>query len=177
MTGPNVLVFVRRSGLIVAGKRITAAKLQFGELVHHLEVIDKQKLIDHCQSFFAEQSLSGKRVLLVLDQDVVFEKKIPLKSDVQASLQQYIAAMPFDAGKRVAFSVTVDDHIQLCATNFELYAAIMQALMAVDAKPLHVTPLTLYGLEAGQQLKDVVSKLLRDTTVRRQADFMHCQPS
>lgn len=179
MSGPNALLFVRRSGLIIAGKRITPARLTFdAKLVQNLEVLDKQKLIAECQAFFSAQKLSNRKVLMVLDQDITFEKVLGSKNitDAQADLDAFVDAMPFDAGKRASFSVSVDDAVRIYGTNYELFFAIAEAAEAAGAKVVAITPLTLYGLEPGQQLKDVVSKLLRDTLVRKQANFARSQP-
>ncbi len=179
MTGPNALVFVRRTGLIVAGKRVTPARLNFDEkAVQNMEIHDKQALAAQCSKFFDSQNLKHRKVLIVLDQDITFEKILHKTKvdDPQATLEHFIAAMPFDVGKRAGFSVAVDDAVRLYATNYELFYTIAQAVEAADAKIVAITPLTLYGLEPGQQLKDVVSKLLRDTTVRHQANFARCQP-
>lgn len=179
MNRPNTLVFVRRNGLIVAGKHVTPARLQFSEkLIHHLELVDGPKFVEHCRHFFSKQSLKHRRVLMVLDQDVTFEKISQAGGqDDETALQQFVAAMPFDAGKRASFSVAVDDTTRIYGANYELFYAIAQALEAADAKVMAITPLTLYGLEPGQQLKDVVSKLLKDGVVRKQANFARVQPA
>jgi hypothetical protein len=179
MSGPNALVFVRRNGLIIAGKRVASARLKFDpKVVENMEVLNKQKLVATCKAFFTEQNLDHRKVLMVLDQDITFEKVLSTNKlvDAQTELDNFLTAMPFDVGKRAGFSVSVDEVVRLYATNYELIFAIAEAIEAAGAKVIATTPLTLYGLEPGQQLKNVVSKLLRDTVVRKQANFARNQP-
>lgn len=179
MSGPNTLVFVRRTGLILAGKRTAAARLSFGEkLVHNMDVLDSTQLRELCHRFFTDQDIKHHKVLVVLDQDIVFEKKLD-KEDLRATdeaLESFVSAMPFEAGKRAAFSVAVDDRTHLYGTNYELFFTIIEGIEAAGGKIVSITPLMLYGLEAGQKLKDVVGRLLKDSTVRKQANFARSEP-
>jgi len=178
MHRPNALVFVRRNGLIVTGKHVSPARFNFDEqTVKNLEVLDAPELIKQCEQFFGAQSLGHRKVLMVLDQDITFEKILPAgKPPSKEALDAFIAAMPFEMGKRAGFSVAVDDTTRLYGANAELFTALRTALLTVDAKVIAITPLALYGLEPGQQLKNVVSKLLHDKSVRKQADFVHGAP-
>lgn len=178
MAGPNALIFVRRSGLIVTGKRMTSARLEFNDkLVHNLDLLDSVGFVEQCRSFFEKQALGRKKVLIVLSQDVVFEKRIVEdKHPSEQELAAFVEAMPFERGNRAAFSVSIDNSTRICAANYALFTAILEAAEAAGAKTVAITPLTLYGLAPGQQLKSVVGELLKDTMVRKQADFAHCEP-
>ncbi len=180
MFKPNTLVFIRRSGLIVAGKRISPTRLTFGaKQVNNLEILDNTGLSEQCQAFFSDQGFRHKRVLVVLDHDIIFEKT--LAADEMGNraeiLDQFIAAMPFEAGKRAYVTVTTRGDVRLYATNYELYSIITAALEATGvSKITAVTPVNLYGLEPGRPLNDIVAKLLKDATIRKQADFADCEP-
>ena len=173
---PNAIVYVRRSGLIVAGKHVAPARLNFSpEIVDNLEILHPQKFITGCQDFFSAHDLHGKRVLLVLDNSVVFSKIIELdKTGKPAALAAaFVDAMPFDVGKRACVIVHSNQSLELYATNAELYESLSEALhLCGIAKLLAITPADAYHLgEDNQKLASAIEQFVADTKIRQQADF------
>lgn len=176
-SSPNALVYIRRNGLIVAGKHITPVRLSFPQdMVKNLEVPKPETLIDHAAQFFEANNLHNQRILMVLDQEIVFEKTIPYDKSAkpEALTQAFVDAIPLEAGKRAYVTLTGDQKLRIFATNKDLYEPVAQALHAIGiAKLIAITPAAAYNLEPGQQLSAIVAKLIRDTAVRKQADFSH----
>src|SRR5882757_11367444 len=98
---PNAIIYVRRSGLIMAGKHIKPARLTFPEAgLQNMDVIDPEVLGMACQEFFESHDAKGQRVLLVLDHSVVFTKTIALDKSGKPALlaKDFVASMPFEPG-------------------------------------------------------------------------------
>ena len=179
---PNAIIYLRRSGMLVAGKRVAPARTNFSAaIVDNLEIIQTDAFIAHCQQFFNDHELHGKRVLLVLDPSVVFVKTIELsksgKPDQLANA--FIEAMPFEPGKRACVVVKDQRQLKLYATNADLYETISEALrLSGVTKILAITPAAAYPLSEGkQQLSAAIEQFVADTKVRQHANFMSLTPS
>jgi hypothetical protein len=172
---PNAIVYVRRNGLVVAGKKLTPARMTFAtDQVENLEVVQDNAFTDSMREFFVQNSLKGKHVLMVLDDSVVFDKTVALDSDDQPSVvaDSYIEAMPFEPGKRACLRVLSEAELRLFATNGQLYLAIADALDQAGAgKLLAITPAAAYPTSGKQQLAAAVQQYVSDTAVRAKANF------
>jgi len=180
-TKPNAIVYVRRNGLIVAGRRIKPARLNFPpELVTNLEIQHSDKFVSGCQAFFNDHAIKGARVLMVLDYALVFRKTVDLEPDEQPGTitDAFIAAMPFDSGKRACLSVRNEATLELYATNADFYESVTEALdQAGAARLLAITPAAAYNLAPeDQKLGAAIEYFIADTKVRGFADFKSVSP-
>jgi len=178
---PNAIIYVRRSGLVVAGRRLAPARLAFPpEVVSNMEVLAKSKFVTGCEQFFADHDVKGKRVLMVLDSSIIFTKTVELdKSGKPDVIQQaFIDAMPFAPGKRACLGQERPGELRLFATNAELYQSITEALrLAGVSKLIAITPAPAYELgEGAQQLGQAIKEFIADTTVQSAADFSSVNP-
>jgi len=181
-TKPNAIVYVRRTGLIVAGRRIAPARLTFpADVLANMEVLAPDKFTGGCQQFFKSHGVHGKRALVVLDGSIVFDKNIGLDKSGKpdALADAFLAAMPFEPGKRALLTLRQSDALQLYATNAELYQCLVQALRGAGAaKVTAVTPAPAYDLGQDKpQLAAAIGQFINDTSVRAQADFLGTTPA
>lgn len=178
---PNAIVYVRRGGLIVAGKHIKPARLSFSDAwLSNLEVIDEAAMGEHCSTFFSEHGVKGQRLLVVLDHSVVFTKTVAIDKTVKVAdvLKEFVAQMPFEPGVRACLALQSAEALSLFATNARIYSVLAAALnQAGVAKVIAITPLAAYGVNESAQLSGaVVDQLLRDTTIKTKADFQSVEP-
>lgn len=178
---PNAIVYLRRNHLIVAGKQITPARLNFSEeLVNNMEVLRPDKFMAGCRDFFMAHKMHGKRVLLVLDQNIVFTKTVELDKDGSpgAIVKSFLAAMPVDIGKRACVQVRSSSELKLFATNADLYCTVTEALhMAGTNKHIPVTPASAYELKPDEQLGAAIERFIGDAAVRSKCNFADSIPS
>jgi len=174
---PNAIVYIRRNGLVVAGKKLTPARMAFDtEQMDNLEIRKDATFSESLTDFFTKNSLKGKHVLMVLDDSVVFTKTVAIDSDGQpgAITDAFIDEMPLDPGKRACLRVLGETELKLYATNGQLYMAIAEALdHAGVAKVLAVTPATAYASTDSKQLSAAIQQYINDTSVRSQANFLN----
>jgi hypothetical protein len=175
---PNAVVFLRRNDLIVGGKRISSGKLSLvPDFVNYLEVLDAEKMLATAQEFFSSRNLSGKRVLMVLDQTVVFSKTVSLddsnKDDIAAITEAYIAAMPYLPGKRACLQEITDDQLNLYATNVELYQILSDALeQSKVRKIVAITPASAYkNIDYTTKFSLIIEQFIADKEVARRLNF------
>ena len=178
---PNALVYVHRGGLIVAGKRIEYSRLLFpSDLVSNLEVQNTTKLIELCRQFFTEKGLEHKRVLMVLDNDLIFGKKIDLDSTGKpdALTEAFVEAMPFDEGKRACLAIQTGGLLQLLGTNAGLYQDIAEALnLCGITKLFAITPVAAYDLSGtDRKVSSLTDHFLKNAEAARLVDFSSTDP-
>lgn len=179
---PNAIVYLRRSGLVIAGKHVAPARLNFpSEAIDNLEVLRPEPFIAGCQDFFTAHDLQRKRVLMVLDHGVVFTKTVELdkSGNPEAIINTFVDAMPLSAGKRACVVRENSQQLQIYATNAELYLAVADALrLSGNTKLLAITPAAAYELsEEKQPLGAAVEQFVADWKVREQVNFMRASVS
>ena len=179
MSKPSVILYVRRDNIIIAGKHITPARLNFpSTVIRNMELINRSKCVAGCEQFFAEHGLKGKRVLIVLDQSIVFHKSVELsKDDKPAAISSaFIQVMPFEAGKRACLQRRQGTKFDLYATNADLYRVLVDALKACKAgKVLAITPSSAYDTPPSGQLSAAMETFASATAVHGTYDFMNSQ--
>ncbi len=178
----DIIIFLQRTGLLVAGKRVPSAHYVFPtEVVNNLEVLDRTRLIQECQQFFTDHDLHGKRVLLVLDYSVVFEKTIELDKTGQPDklLEGFVAAMPFEVGTRACLGVETGAQLRLFATNATLYNAIDEALRSAGISNIAaITPIAAYDLAENERtVSAATGRILKDKDVPKHANFHSVTPT
>lgn len=175
---PNAIVYVRRSGLVVAGKKLSPARMNFAaEHIQDLEILRDEVFTETLRDFFVSHQLKNKHVLMVLDDTVVFTKTVALDTAGKPATiaESFIDAMPFSEGKRACLRVLSETELNLYATNGQLYITIADALgQAGISKLLAITPATAYPTDRGkQQLATAIQQYISDTTVRSNANFQN----
>ncbi|HSW80196.1 MAG TPA: hypothetical protein VLG47_05460 [Candidatus Saccharimonadales bacterium] len=179
---PKIIVYIRRSNIIIAGKNISAAKLNIPpSILLNLEIVDTNSFYQSARDFFATRDIKGKKVLIALDDSVVFSKVASLenadKSDINKFANQYIDAMPFNAGQRACLQIVDNDQLELYGTNAQLYQMTMDALKDAGAgKVVAVSPTPAYKLATDLQPSAAVDRYLNDTETQKIADFLAVSP-
>jgi len=174
---PNALVYVHRSGIIVYGKHVIQARLQFpADAVSRLEVLNSRAFAQLCAEFFIEKHLKHARVLMILDYSIVFEKSIGFdesgKPDMLA--EAFISAVPLEPEQRLVRTVSSKDQLQIFATNGDLVTYITEALTAASvAKVTSIVPVAAFHLDSTKQPVSKLAELFfSDSTTRKSADFL-----
>lgn len=178
---PNVLVYVHRNGLIVAGKHVEYKRLLFpSDVVANLEVLDRSKYVQLCQNFFSQNNLHRTRVLVVLDNDLVFGKNIELdkQGKPETLAEAFIDAMPFEPGQRSCLVLQSEDLLQLLATNYDLYSGVAEALKASGASKIFaITPVAAYDLKGTERKVSALTEVfLKEARISRLVNFSSTEP-
>lgn len=178
---PNALVYLQRSSLMLAGHHLGAARLDLPEdIVKNHEVIDKAKLLKLCEQFFTEHGLSRRRILVVLDGSIVFQKLVELDKSGQPDLlmQGFVDAMPFEAGSRACLAIEEQTSLRLFATNARLYLAIVDGLHIANAgRVMAITPAAAYSLDSNNRsISAAAEHFFADKQIRKLADFRTVTP-
>ncbi len=179
---PNALVYFRRNDLFIGGKHLSAVKMKFSPaMTKNLEVLNYEAFVNACQSFFDLHDLKSKRVLVVLDQSIVFSKTIPIedqdKEQVSSLINDFIAAMPFEQGQRACIQAREEKSLQLYATNADLYGVIQESLRLCNVrKLLAITPAAAYEIDYSSKPSEVIDQFLNEKEASRIYNFASVTP-
>jgi hypothetical protein len=172
---PNAIIYVRRSGLVVAGKRLSPARTSFDPAqFENLEILDHEAFIAHCQKFFEDHDIRGKHILMVLDNSLIFSKSAPIENaqDAVQLREAFIAAMPLEPGQKAIVTNQSAEGIDIYATNADIYTDITEAIhLAGAGRLLAITPATAYDTPAGSKLSAAIQTYINDDSVRSSASF------
>lgn len=175
-TKPNAIIYARRSGLVIAGKRLAPARTSFdASYFDNLEVRDHEAFIAHCQKFFADHQLKGKHILIVLDSSLVFTKSAQTETSQQGAAirDDFAAVMPLEPGKKAIITNQSHEGIDIYATNADIYTDIMEAVHRSGAgRVLAITPGPAYDTAPTSKLSAAIQTYVSDTSVRGSANFM-----
>jgi len=173
-TKPTVLIHISRDGFIAYSKKGASKRLAFPpEVFHNLEVLDAKQLASLTTVFAAENSLRGQRIVLLLDDEVVFQKILPKTDNVQNAKADFENKVPFDPGHRKVIMLQPKDQLVLLGTNKVLYETIASALTGVGAKVLAVTPIVVYGKLKGPPLSlESFEAIIKGYPIAQAANFI-----
>ncbi|HSE61387.1 MAG TPA: hypothetical protein VLA88_03765 [Candidatus Saccharimonadales bacterium] len=177
---PTVALHVTREGLTgytKSGKNGHSQKLSFPpEVVRNLEVVDQPQLAKLVATFAAENKLHGQRVVILLDDSVIFQKIVPAAEEIKQPgvVADFEHKVPFDPEKRRVITLHPKDQLVILGTNRVLYETIATALQTVGAKVLAAAPMAIYGKGKGGQLnRETLAPVLNDTRRAEAANFLH----
>jgi hypothetical protein len=179
---PTAIIFLRRSNLIIAGKRIRSAKFNFlPEVVNNMEIVKPERFLATCQDLFIDRGIKGKRVLIVLDQSIVFSKTITLeessRNNINSAIEAFVGDMPFEPGQRACIAIRQESELTLYATNADLYQAVLEALRSSGMRKLiAITPSSAYDIDYSAKPSELIEQFMNDKTVRHDVDFSTANP-
>jgi hypothetical protein len=174
---PNAIVYLRRKDLIVGGKRITSGKLTFTvDLIKNLEVLNPDVFVSTCKEFFSTHNFKSKKVQIVLDQNIVFEKNVDTKNieknDYDNLIKAFISQIPFEPGRRACIQDIQDDIFNIYATNVNLYQYIIDALNQSGVRKIvAVTPSAAYEIDFSVKFSVIMKMFIENKNIRKNVDF------
>lgn len=171
---PSILIYLKRDSVLLFDGKTTKKLSLPVDTVADLEVIDKTKLSLLCDQFFADKNIRNKRVLMVLDRSVVFDKTVPLsaKADFTPFAEAFRASIPLEADKNQLLVIHDNEKLFLYATNRPYYETIYASLLHLNAKVMAITPIAAYKVTASTSDKQLSQILLHDTATAKHVSFI-----
>jgi hypothetical protein len=180
---PQLIVYLRRSDLFIAGNHLPTIKLTFpGSVVHNLTLQDKNKFVHDTEEVFVSKNVSGKRVLIVLDDSMVFAKSVNLeetdKNTLNKIVADYVDCMPFEPGQRACLTLQNDKILDLYATNSDIYLALEEAMRRSKVRKIIATvPAAAYKFKKMHTNAEIINSYINDKEIYRIADFNSVSPA
>ena len=156
MFSKRLIIYLRRNSLEVyhEGAEGYLGRLEFTpDSAKDEEVIDESKFEELIATFLNKLALKENKALIVLSDDVLFQKTLPLSDDqtVQKQTDEFFGEVPFDVQKISTRAVQTKNAVNLFATNRLLYEACANALSKLQKETEAVVPATMLGITQGVQ--------------------------
>lgn len=156
-TKPQAIIYVLRNELVAYDRTGKAVREPLPiDTVDFLEIADEHKYTAALSSLIANAGLRGKRVVVVLSEDIVFEKALQSATEqyVQSQALDFSDKLPFDINAQhiVVFQKKKPPSAQLWATNSELFQLLVNRLEAASCKVAACVPATFFDIHSGQSL-------------------------
>ena len=173
-----MILLLARESLVAHTSKDEQAKLEFPtSVINNLEVIDAAKLSELVGGFADRYGLRGRKLILTLDDSIVFQKVIALASGsgvpiAQAEFQEKI---PLAKADQRLLSLKLKDQLVLLGTNGSYYLLVVQALVSHGVKILSVAPLALFAKGATKLTPEIVERVVRNHRLANVANFLNLE--
>ncbi len=180
MFHPKQQIFLQltRGALISYTNKGEQARLDFPtSVVQNMEVIDQAKLAELVAGFADKYGLRGKKLMLVLDDSIVFQKIVPLAADADpTSLQtDFQEKIPLATDTQRVLALKLKDQLVMFGTNGDYYLQVVQTLASRGAKIQSVAPLTLFTKGASKPTPEIFEKVASNQRLVEVANFLNLE--
>ena len=175
---PKMILLLRRNGLVAYTETDQQAKLELPDsVVRYLELVDQTKFKQLVADFSDRYGLRGRKLAIVLDDSMIFQKIVPQAPNLNANQLQtdFLDQLPFEAGQARAISLGAKNQLILLGANSTVYLALVQALLRKGVKALGVVPLAVYAKGEARLVPDVVSRIYRNHRLFEMSNFLNLE--
>lgn len=157
LSKPQAIIYILRNELVAYDRQGKVVRESLPvDTVDFLEVVDEHKYAAVASSLIAGASLRGKKIVIVLSEDITFEKTLQSDTDqyVQSAIDNYSDNLPIEVSKQhiIVFERKKPLSVQLWATNGELFQLLVKHLEIADCKVVACVPATFFDIHSNQTL-------------------------
>ncbi len=176
----KLLIYLKRSSLEVyfPDSEEGPAILEFPpEAVSHLEILDSATFEKLVTDFLSQFEPKKYEAILVLSQNIYFEKIIKKEEGVEISaseVNKFFENIPFEDFKVRKKVVDIEDNICLYATNKQVYEDLIKVLNQFEFKVNYVVPMGLFfDIPSSQKLDfETVDQISKNQALLKLANFL-----
>lgn len=179
MFSSTLLLYIRRNSLELYKQNTEGylGRLEFpADTAKDEEVINQQKFEELILNFLNKFSLKENKAIIILSDDVLFQKTLPLSDETaeEKQAQDFFQTVPFDPEKIVQNAVKTKNGVSLFATNKFLFLACVNALAQIQKEVKAVVPATIFALTqtASALSKEDLGKISDNSDLAEAANFL-----
>jgi hypothetical protein len=172
---PRMILQLKRDSLLAYTVKDEQAKLDFPPaVVRSMEVLDHNKLVELVDGFADQYGLRGRKLPLVLDDGLVFQKVIQLadNADLTALQNEFEEKIPLAPEDRQVMSLKLKSQLVLLATNRALYGYVLHALASRNVKVTAVVPMALFAKGITRLTPEIAERVLHNHHLATVANFL-----
>lgn len=171
---PNAILFVERKSMAMHPKSAADPLAIPEELFKYMEIRDQAKFAELLSVYAKKANLRGKRVLIMLDKDLVFQKAITAnKDDDKTLIAGYEHKMPLVTEDRHAIGLRQKDKLYVFGANKGFYRLIATILTDAGAKVSAVVPAVAFGVtDQGKLTHTKLDQIYNATALIKVVDFL-----
>lgn len=175
---PAILIYIRRNSIEVFLPK-SVEKIEFpAEVLSHNEILNEEKYTQLVNEFLAKFNLKSPKVNIVLSDEIVFQKSLPLVESDQLNLlvQKFNDSVPFEVEKIASKHILSKDELQIFTTNKKLYWLIEQRIAVLGGQVVSVVPLFIFKeklkLDSEEISGEIASKILENKQLLNLGNFL-----
>lgn len=172
----KLLILLNTKYLDVYQENNKTIRLNFeNEVVRSQEITNPVKFNTQLEDFFKKNNLKSKEFLIVLGNDLVYEKKAsPTANNFQVQLTDLLQELPFDPADVVGMVIKSESGNTLVGTNATLYKAIKTVIEKTGGKLNAVVPGTIFTetQKSAQITGDSVKNILNEKSLIETNNFL-----
>jgi hypothetical protein len=172
----HMILQLTRNSLVACTNKDEQAKLDLPvSVVRNLDVLDSAKLAELVGGFASRYGLRGKKLVLVLDDSVVFQKVVPLTpgQDTMAMQTDFQDKLPFAADAKRTLTLKLKNQLVMLGASGEYYLQVVQALINKGVKVTSVSPLAVFAKGATHLTAEIVDRVAHNHHLTNVANFLN----
>src|SRR3989344_7681488 len=176
-SNPVIIIYLKRNSLEVYSQKTRGvqARLDFPpNYEKDQEIIDLEKFEQLISNFLSKLSLNGKKVIIVISSENLFEKTIPLsdRTKEETAAKKFFEEIPFDLQKIAKKQIRTKNGLNLIAANKNLYDGIIHVLQNLQTEISAAVPATMFGVTASTLTGEDIKKISSNTEMLKTSDFL-----
>lgn len=177
--GPKLLLLLKRHSLEIYYKNSDRVmEIEFpSSSLRHLEVVSRDEIVKTLVDNFKSANLRGQQAILVLSDQIVFERLIPNEDpgNAQKEIARFYHDIPLEEAHIAKKLVPLKGSILALAANRQLYQIIVEVAKEFGWKIKAVIPMTPFAkLDEEVQLNpEQVNQILGADDIYKEADFLN----
>src|SRR3989344_783458 len=176
-SNPVIIIYLKRNSLEVYSQKTRGvqARLDFPpNYEKDQEIIDLEKFEQLISNFLSKLSLNGKKVIIVISSENLFEKTIPLsdKTKEETAAKKFFEEIPFDLQKIAKKQIRTKNGLNLIAANKNFYDSIVHVLQKLQVEIRAAVPSTMFGITASTLTSEDIKKISSNPEMLKTSDFL-----
>ncbi|MBI2019936.1 LytR C-terminal domain-containing protein [Candidatus Daviesbacteria bacterium] len=181
------LIFIKKEKLEFFMGKIRDELIFPPSTVSNLEILNMEAFEKSVSDFLAKFKLKKNKLLIVLSEDMNFQKDLPknLDEQLEVKVSEFLNTVPFEPGKIAFKKIEKGETVEMFAANRTFFKVIQKVATAAGAQILGIVPLSIfkekYGL--GTELDEGgAKKILSDKKLIIAGNFLseeegHIEPA
>lgn len=161
---PTIILYLKSNALDLINVRTnTSVRLAFPpKIVDNQDIVDVNAFEKSLASFFDQYVQRKQQALLILSEEILFEKKV--SNDSQKEVEAFYRKVPFDPEQTTKTEIKSDKFTIIIATNHDFYNPIENLYQKLFGELIAILPISLFeGVSGKNDLSEVdVSIILKD---------------
>ncbi len=142
--------------------------------IKNSEVTDKEKLKEAIVDFLAKTEIKKQKVILVLGDDVIFQKIIPFttREELLEKDREFFINTNLDSQSLSKKTLKNGNEVYLIAANRQLYNCVIEAFDAVSWRINYAVPAFVFGIKNNKMEINDSALLLKNGSLIKNSNFL-----
>lgn len=174
----GILILIKKDKLQLYHGKTSKELVYTPNLVRSLEILDVTAFEKLISQFLTQAGLKKEKVLIVLSDEIVFQKTIPVISGEQMEkmIQDFLTSIPFNAQKVSFKKIASESEMIIFSVNKDFYRSVQTVLENMGFTLSAVVPISVFKerltIEDEVLSPSLVGKILSKKSLIKAADFL-----